>query len=200
MQHHFYAYMARMKLIKRWGLRHNTREENDQEHSLQVTMIAHALAMYKNRRYGGSVDVEKVLLYALYHEAAEVITGDLASPIKYFNPGIRDAYKEIERMASEKLLEYLPEDMKEDFRALLFPDEESYEWRIVKAADRISAYVKCLEEYGYGNREFLTAQENIRASISQMNMPEAEDFMREFAPSFMPVSYTHLTLPTKRMV
>lgn len=185
MQHHFYAYMARMKLIKRWGLRHNTREENDQEHSLQVTMIAHALAMYKNRRYGGSVDVEKVLLYALYHEAAEVITGDLASPIKYFNPGIRDAYKEIERMASEKLLEYLPEDMQEDFRALLFPDEESYEWRIVKAADRISAYVKCLEEYGYGNREFLTAQENIRASISRMNMPEAEDFMREFAPSFM---------------
>ena len=185
MQHHFYAYMARMKLIKRWGLRHNTREENDQEHSLQVTMIAHALAMYKNRRYGGNVDVEKVLLYALYHEAAEVITGDLASPIKYFNPGIRDAYKSIERMASEKLLEYLPEDMKEDFRALLFPDEESYEWRIVKAADRISAYVKCLEEYGYGNREFLTAQENIRASISRMNMPEAEDFMREFAPSFM---------------
>ena len=185
MQHHFYAYMARMKLIKRWGLRHNTREENDQEHSLQVAMIAHALATYKNRRYGGNVDVEKVLLYALYHEAAEVITGDLASPIKYFNPGIRDAYKEIERMASEKLLEYLPEDMRGDFRALLFPDEESYEWRIVKAADRISAYVKCLEEYGYGNREFLTAQENIRASISRMNMPEAEDFMREFAPSFM---------------
>ena len=185
MQHHFYAYMARMKLIKRWGLRHNTREENDQEHSLQVAMIAHALAVYKNRRYGGNVDVEKVLLYALYHEAAEVITGDLASPIKYFNPGIRDAYKAIERMASEKLLDYLPEDFQEDFRALLFPDEESCEWRIVKAADRISAYVKCLEEYGYGNREFLTAQENIRASISRMNMPEAEDFMREFAPSFM---------------
>ena len=185
MQHHFYAYMARMKLIKRWGLRHNTREENDQEHSLQVTMIAHALAIYKNRRYGGNVDVEKVLLYALYHEAAEVITGDLASPIKYFNPGIRDAYKEIERMASEKLLDYLPADFQEDFRELLFPDEESYEWRIVKAADRISAYVKCLEEYGFGNREFLTAQENIRASVSRMNMPEAEDFMREFAPSFM---------------
>ncbi len=185
MQHHFYAYMARMKLIKRWGLRHNTREENDQEHSLQVAMIAHALAIYKNRRYGGNVDVEKVLLYAIYHEAAEVITGDLASPIKYFNPGIRDAYKAIERMASQKLMDYLPADFQEDFRALLFPDEESYEWRIVKAADRISAYVKCLEEYGFGNREFLTAQENIRASVSQMNMPEAEDFMREFAPSFM---------------
>ena len=185
MQNNFYAYMARMKLIKRRGLRQNTREENDQEHSLQVAMIAHALAVYKNRRYGGNVDVEKVLLYALYHEAAEVITGDLASPIKYFNPGIRDAYKAIERMASEKLLDYLPEDFQEDFRALLFPDEESCEWRIVKAADRISAYVKCLEEYGFGNREFLTAQENIRASVSQMNMPEAEDFMREFAPSFM---------------
>ena len=185
MQHHFYAYMARMKLIKRWGLRHNTREENDQEHSLQVAMIAHALATYKNRRYGGNVDVEKVLLYALYHEAAEVITGDLASPIKYFNPGIRDAYKEKKCMASEKLLDYLPADFQEDFRELLFPDEESYEWRIVKAADRISAYVKCLEEYGFGNREFLTAQENVRASVSQMNMPEAEDFMREFAPSFM---------------
>ena len=177
--------MARMKLIKRWGLRHNTREENDQEHSLQVTMIAHALATYKNRRYGGGVDVEKVLLYAIYHEAAEVITGDLASPIKYFNPGIRDAYKAIERMASQKLMDYLPEDFQEDFQGLLFPDEESYEWRIVKAADRISAYVKCLEEYAFGNREFITAQENIRASISQMNMPEAEDFMKEFAPSFM---------------
>ena len=177
--------MARMKLIKRWGLRHNTREENDQEHSLQVAMIAHALAVYKNRRYGGNVDVEKVLLYALYHEAAEVITGDLASPIKYFNPGIRDAYKAIERMASQKLMDYLPADFQEAFQPLLFPDEESCEWRIVKAADRISAYVKCLEEYGFGNREFLTAQENIRASVSQMNMPEAEDFMREFAPSFM---------------
>ncbi|OPZ67762.1 MAG: 5'-deoxynucleotidase YfbR [Firmicutes bacterium ADurb.Bin467] len=148
-------------------------------------MIAHALATYKNRRYGGDVDVEKVLLYAVYHEAAEVITGDLASPIKYFNPGIREAFKGIERMASAKLMEYLPDDFREDFEKLLFPDENSYEWKIVKAADRISAYVKCLEEYAFGNREFLTAQETIRASISQMNMPEAEDFMREFAPSFM---------------
>ena len=185
MQHHFYAYMARMKLIERWSLRRNTRRENDQEHSLQVTMIAHALAHYRNTRYGGNLDLEKVLLYAVYHEAAEVITGDLASPIKYFNPGIRDAYKSIERMASQKLLDYLPPDFQETFEKLLFPDEESLEWKIVKAADRISAYVKCLEEYAFGNREFLTAQENIRASISAMNLPEAEDFMREFAPSFL---------------
>lgn len=185
MQHHFYAYMARMKLIERWSLRRNTRRENDQEHSLQVTMIAHALAHYRNTRYGGNLDLEKVLLYAVYHEAAEVITGDLASPIKYFNPGIRDAYKSIEHMASQKLLDYLPPDFQETFEKLLFPDEESLEWKIVKAADRISAYVKCLEEYAFGNHEFLTAQENIRASISAMNLPEAEDFMREFAPSFL---------------
>lgn len=177
--------MSRMKHIKRWALMRNTWQEDIAQHSLQVSMIAHALALLRNRRFGGGADPERAALLALYHEAPEVITGDLATPIKYFNPGIRDAYKAIERMASEKLLDYLPEDFQEDFRALLFPDEESCEWRIVKAADRISAYVKCLEEYGFGNREFLTAQENIRASVSQMNMPEAEDFMREFAPSFM---------------
>lgn len=185
MQYHFYAYMARMKLIRRWSLRRNTCPENDQEHSLQVAMIAHALAHIKNERYGGNIDMERVLSYAIYHEAAEVITGDLASPIKYFNPGIREAYKNIETLASEKLLTYLPDDFKQEFEKLLFPDESSYEWRLVKAADRISAYVKCLEELGYGNREFVTAQESVRASISAMNMPEAEDFMREFAPSFM---------------
>ena len=184
MQHHFYAYMARMKLIKRWGLRHNTREENDQEHSLQVTMIAHALAMYKNRRYGGNVDVEKVLLYAIYHEAAEVITGDLASPIKYFNPGIRDAYKAIEHMASEKLMDYLPEDFKGDFQKLLFPDEQSYEWRIVKAADRIAAYLKCVEEIKSGNGEFADAKESIRQDLEDSPLEEVAWFMERFAPSF----------------
>ena len=103
MPSHFYAYMARMKFIKRWGLRRNTREENDQEHSLQVAMIAHALCMLRNARYGGQVDPGKAVILAVYHEAAEVITGDLASPIKYFNPGIRQAYKDIERLAGEKL-------------------------------------------------------------------------------------------------
>ncbi len=184
MQHHFYAYMARMKHIKRWGLRRNTREENVQEHSMQVVMIAHALAVIANRRYEGNVDVEKVLLLATYHEAAEVITGDLATPIKYFNPGIRDAYKDIERIASKKLMEYLPADLRPEYEPLLFPDENTRVWRIVKAADRISAYVKCLEEDASGNHEFRYAQENIRISIADMNMPEANDFMRDFAASF----------------
>lgn len=184
MQHHFYAYMARMKHIKRWGLRRNTREENVQEHSMQVVMIAHALATIAIRRYGENVDAEKVLLLAAYHEAAEVITGDIATPIKYFNPGIRTAYKEIERIASQKLLEYLPADLRPEYEPLLFPDEESHAWRIVKAADRISAYIKCLEEEACGNHEFRYAQENIRISIAEMNMPEANDFMRDFAASF----------------
>ena len=181
----FFAYLNRMKYINRWSLMRNTFTENIMEHSQQVAVLAHALANISNLYFGGHLDANSIAVKALFHETSEVLTGDLPTPIKYFNPGIRDAYKAIERMASEKLLDYLPEDFQEDFRALLFPDEESCEWRIVKAADRISAYVKCLEEYGFGNREFLTAQENIRASVSRMNMPEAEDFMREFAPSFM---------------
>ena len=184
MQSHFYAYMARMKLIRRWSLQRNTREENDQEHSLQVAIISHALALIANRRYGGKLDMEKVMLLAVYHEAPEVITGDVATPIKYFNPGIRDAFRDIERMASEKLLEYLPEDLRETYVPLLLPDESAPEWRIVKAADRISAYLKCLEEEGYGNGEFLAAKQNIAASIEALGMPEVDDFMREFAPSF----------------
>ena len=184
MQHHFYAYMARMKHIKRWGLRRNTREENVQEHTLQVVMVAHALAVIAVKRHGAKVDMEKVLLIATYHEAAEVITGDLATPIKYFNPGIRDAFKEIEGIASQKLLEYLPADLRPEYERILFPDEGSREWRIVKAADRISAYVKCLEEHASGNHEFNTAQEAIRISISEMHLPEADDFMRDFAGSF----------------
>lgn len=184
MQSHFYAYMARMKLIRRWSLRRNTREENDQEHSLQVAMISHALAAIRNRRYNGSIDVEKVMLLAVYHEAPEVITGDVATPIKYFNPKIKDSFKSIERMASEKLLEYLPEDLRADYRPLLLPDEETEEWKLVKAADKISAYLKCLEEEGYGNQEFMAAKQNIESSIRALDMPEVNDFMDQFAPSF----------------
>ena len=184
MPSHFYAYMARMKFIKRWGLRRNTREENDQEHSLQVAMIAHALCMLRNARYGGQVDPGKAVILAVYHEAAEVITGDLASPIKYFNPGIRQAYKDIGRLAGEKLISYLPQDLREDYRPLLFPEQDSLEWRIVKAADKISAYLKCLEELGYGNDEFVKAEKAILSEIQANPLPEVQDFMGEFAPSF----------------
>ena len=185
MHSHFYAYMARMKLIRRWSLRRNTREENDQEHSLQVAMISHALAVIRNKRYGGSVDIEKIILLAVYHEAPEVITGDVATPIKYFNPKIKDSFKVIERMASEQLLNYLPEDLRSEYEPLLLPDEHTEEWKLVKAADKISAYLKCLEEEGYGNQEFLAAKQNIEASIRALGLPEVNDFMDQFAPSFM---------------
>ena len=184
MHSHFYAYMARMKLIRRWSLRRNTREENDQEHSLQVAMISHALAVIRNKRYGGSVDIEKIMLLAVYHEAPEVITGDVATPIKYFNPKIKDSFKSIERMASEQLLDYLPEDLRSEYQPLLLPDESTEEWKLVKAADKISAYLKCLEEEGYGNQEFMAAKQNIEASIRALGLPEVNDFMDQFAPSF----------------
>ena len=113
-----------------------------------------------------------------------MITGDLASPIKYFNPGIRQAYKDIERLAGEKLISYLPQDLREDYRPLLFPEQDSLEWRIVKAADKISAYLKCLEELGYGNDEFVKAEKAILSEIQANPLPEVQDFMGEFAPSF----------------
>ena len=185
MQSHFYAYMARMKLIRRWSLQRNTRDENDQEHSLQVAMIAHALGVIRTRRYGGTVDMEKLVLLAVYHEAPEVITGDLATPIKYFNPGIAEAFKSIEKIAAQKLMDYLPEDLRPDYAPLLFPDTASPEWTLVKAADRLSAYLKCMEEEGAGNAEFRPAKASILASIRAMGLPEAEDFLRDFAPSFL---------------
>lgn len=181
---HFFAYMARMRLIKRWSLRRSTIEENDQEHSLQVAMIAHALAVIGKRRVFRVYDEEKLLKLAIYHEAAEVITGDLASPIKYFNPGISKAFKEIERLATNKLMGYLPEDLRPEFEPILFPDESSGEWKLVKAADKICAYLKCVEELSLGNREFATAESDIRQALAAMNLPEVDEFMREFAPSF----------------
>jgi 5'-deoxynucleotidase len=176
--------MARMRLIKRWSLRRSTIEENDQEHSLQVAMIAHALAVIGKRRLFRVYDEEALLKLAIYHEAAEVITGDLASPIKYFNPGISKAFKDIERLATEKLMGYLPEDLRAEFKPLLFPDESSAEWKLVKAADKICAYLKCVEELSLGNREFATAEADIRAALSDLNLPEVDEFMQEFTPSF----------------
>ena len=184
MPSHFLAYMARTKLIRRWSLMRNTIEENDLEHTAMVTMIAHTLCAIKKTRYGEEADTLLALEYAIYHEAAEVITGDLASPIKYFNPQIKDAFKRIEHLASEKMLSYLPADLAPQYEGLLFPDAESVEWRIVKAADKISAYLKCVEEARQGNMEFVQAQETLLKQIQAMQMPEVHDFMEEFAPSF----------------
>jgi 5'-deoxynucleotidase len=182
---HFFAYLARMKFIQRWGLMRNVRPENIQEHSLQVAMIAHGLTVIRNRRFGGDLDPRQVTLMALYHDVGEVITGDLATPIKYFNPEIKTAYDGIEVTARKKLLQMLPADLRPDYESLLFTDEDTDEWHVVKAADRICAYVKCLEELKAGNREFARAEKTIKKAIDAIELPEVQYFMKHFVPSFV---------------
>lgn len=182
---HFFSYMARMKHIKRWGLMRNTREENIQEHSLQTAMIAHALAVIKNKLFGGTVDEKKVMAIAVYHEAGEVITGDLATPIKYFSPEIKTAYKEIENIAEKKLVEMLPIELRGEYEGLILNREDDAEaFAIVKAADKICAYLKCVEELSAGNTEFAKAKNAISETIENMDRPEVQYFMDTFVPSF----------------
>lgn len=183
--YHFFSFMAKMKHIKRWGLMRNTREENIQEHSLQAAMIAHALALIKNKLYGGHVDAERVMAVAVYHEAGEVITGDLATPIKYFNPEIKTAYKQIEHVAEQKLLAMLPPEIKGEYEALILGREDDKEvYALVKAADKICAYLKCVEEMSAGNKEFEKAQKTLHKAIKKLDMPEVRYFMDTFVPSF----------------
>ena len=146
MKHDFYAYMDRMKYIKRWQLMRSTREENIMEHTQEVTVIAHALAVIHNEVFGGNADILKTVLYAVYHETADVMTGDLPTPIKYYNQSIQGAYKELEKNACEKLVNTLPKEMKKGIAPFVLTEEESVEYKLMKAADRLSAYVKCLEE------------------------------------------------------
>lgn len=183
MMSHFFAYLARMKYIERWGLMRNTVRENIQEHSLQVAMIAHALAIIRNQIYGGAVDPERVAVLAMFHEVSEVITGDLATPIKYFNPEIKNAYKAIEGIAGQRLFAMLPEEFKSSYRELLFPAEDQH-WELVKAADKLAAYFKCLEELKAGNKEFSQAKKALKAQIAASNLKEVDYFMERFVPSF----------------
>ena len=181
---HFFAYLDRMKLIRRWGLMRNTVPENDMEHSMQTALIAHGLAVLGKTRHQRDIDPEHVVMLALYHDVSEVITGDLPTPVKYKSPEIQGAYRDLEEHARERLLNMLPEDMRHAFRTYITPDESTYEWRLVKAADRISAYLKCVEEEKMGNRDFAHAKLSIQDSINQNTLPEVHEFMREFVPSF----------------
>ena len=184
MPYHFFALISRMRYIGRWGLMRNTMPENDMEHALQTGLIAHAMAVMGNRRYGRNYQPEYVLALAVYHDSCEVITGDLPTPIKYKNPAIQDAYQEIEFTARQQLLDMLPEDMRRGFAPYLQPDETSVEWKLVKAADRISAYLKCVTEEKLGNREFLQAKETIWKSLQKSDLPEVEAFLKLFVNSF----------------
>lgn len=185
MKNSFFAILSRMKLIWRWGLMRNTRQENLSEHSLDTAYIAHALAVIRNTRFGGHVDEGRVVRLAMYHDVSEIFTGDLPTPVKYFNPDIKLAYKKVERKSIERLLSYLPDDLKPAYEDVMLPKEEEKElWRIVKAADKLSALIKCVEEEKAGNGEFKKAERAQEEFLRDMKMPEADVFMKEFMPCF----------------
>ncbi|MDO9141240.1 MAG: 5'-deoxynucleotidase [Methylobacter sp.] len=180
----FYAYLSRLRWIKRWGLKRNAHDENVMEHSWEVAVIAHTLALVKNRYYGGQVDANAIATAALYHDITEVITGDLPTPIKYHSEEISAAYKRIEQQAETELLGLLPLALQADFKALiqhdLMPPEHV---QMIKAADKISAYLKCQAELKAGNLEFETAAEQLALAIGALAQPEVIFFMKAFAPS-----------------
>ena len=185
----FFAMMSRMKYIDRWALMRNSYTENISEHSLEVSMLAHALCIIGNKRLGKKLNADKAVLVALYHDASEIITGDMPTPIKYLNKDIKGAFKEIEAKANRRLLGMLPEDLREDYEEIFFPTEDlSYELKLVKAADKLSALIKCIEEEKMGNSEFVSAGKTLEASIKEMQLKEADIFMEEFLPAY------HLTL------
>ena len=183
MKSHFFAYIARMRFITRWALMRNTAPENVQEHSHQVAVLAHALAVIRNEKFGGQVDPGAVAAAALYHDATEILTGDMPTPIKYFNPAIRNAYKDVETVAADKLLELLPPELQEAYVPLLRPEDPQVR-ALVKAADKLSAYIKCLEEVKAGNMEFREAAAQTRAALEAMALPEVAYFMETFLESF----------------
>ena len=183
MAYAFFAYLSRLKLISRWSLMRNTQPENDAEHSLQVAMIAHAIAVIGRSRYARDVDPEHVLSLAVYHDATEVMTGDLPTPVKYHNDELRGAYRRLEDVSADRLLSLLPGDLQPAFSPYL-KQASGYEHDVVKAADRISAYIKCLEEKRAGNREFDYAAENVKQSIDAIALPEVKDFLADFLPAF----------------
>ena len=186
MPYHFYAMMSRMKYINRWGLMNNTKNENISEHSQQVAIIAHCLVLIHNKRFGGHLDAERAAVLAIFHDSTEIITGDMPTPIKYFNPQINEAYKKIANVAADQLISMLPEDFKEDFEEIIKANGEQDKElkKYVKAADKFSALIKCIEELRMGNDEFIKAKDTIEASLKNMNLPEAEVFEKEFLPSF----------------
>ena len=185
MKSHFFAYMAKMKYIKRWGIMRNAVDENIQEHALQTAMVAHALAIIKNTKFGGSVNPERVMALAVYHEASEVITGDLPTPIKYFNPEIKSEYKKIEAIAENALFEMLPDELKPSYQPLIINQSKDQEhYKLMKAADKICALIKCLEELNAGNDAFSKAKETIELDIKKLAMPEVDYFIETFIPSF----------------
>ena len=183
MAYHFFPMIARMRYINRWGLMRNTDPENIQEHSHMVAVLAHALAVIQNEKFGGQVDPGAVAVAALYHDASEILTGDMPTPIKYDNPDIQSAYKQVEAVAEQKLLSMLPPDLRESYRDVISISDPHVR-ALVKGADKLSAYLKCVEELKAGNLEFKKAREQTYAALCQNPIPALQYFMEHFLPGF----------------
>lgn len=183
--YNFFAMVNRMKMIDRWALMQNTTKENIAEHSHCVAVIAHALALIGNKKFGKSYDEGRVALLALYHDTTEVITGDMPTPVKYYNEEIKSVYKEIENIAGERLLAMLPDDFQEDYRPFFtHRDEDKELWALVKAADKISALIKCIEEIRMGNKEFEIALKTQEQKIADIDLPEVKYFSEHFMKAY----------------
>ena len=181
----FFALLSRMKYINRWALMRNAHEENLSEHSLDVAIIAHALVLLHNKRFEGNMNPERAAVLALFHDAPEILTGDMPTPVKYYNEQVRDAYRAVEENACQTIISMLPDDLKDEYKDFFFPEEKDAElWKFVKAADKICALIKCIEEKKAGNTEFNMAAESTLRSIKEMNLPEANCFIEEFLPNF----------------
>lgn len=180
----FFSMVFRMKYINRWGLMRNTRNESLSEHSLDTAILAHALCIIRNKHYGGNLDPERAAVISLFHDAGEIITGDLPTPVKYNNPQIKDAYKALEGVARENLLTLLPEDIRAEYRPLLDEEADPELLCVVKAADKLSALIKCIEEEKAGNNEFTKAKAAQLKSLCAMKLPEVDEFLRDYIPSF----------------
>jgi len=185
MKSHFFAYINKIRWIQRWGLKRNAVAENVMEHSWEVSVISHALALIKNRYFNGSIDVNAIVVAALYHDCGEILTGDMPSPIKYHSPEITKSYKSIEKKAEQELLNLLPEKLQIYYRPIMIEEELPTEHKvIIKAADTISAYLKCKMEVSTGNQEFSIAEKDIEAKLKAINLPEVQYFLETFTSSY----------------
>lgn len=182
-EYQFFALLSRMRYITRWGLMRNSFSENIQEHSHQVAVLAHGLALIRRDILGLDAEPERCATAALYHDASEILTGDLPTPIKYYNPGIKTAYKQVEHVSGTKLLALLPPELKNSFAPLIYESDETV-YAIVKAADKLSAHIKCMEELRAGNQEFASAAEQTRQALVDMHLPELDWFMEHCLTAF----------------
>ena len=185
MGNEFFAMMSRMKYIERWALMRNSRPENISEHSLETAMIAHALGVIASKRLDKDIDANRLAVMAMYHDSTEIITGDMPTPIKYYNDEIKVAFKEVEKVAANRLLSMIPDDLREAYEPVFLEREEDEELlKLLKAADKISALIKCLEEKKAGNHEFISAEKTLKESLMAMELEEVKIFFEEFMPAY----------------